>query len=160
VPQDCEQEVDVVPVTSPVGLWSADFKPWVRPFWPSPSFLQPEVTPEGVAEYSQTQNLIADQNATISFHELKTQWKGSTPRADDAVVATCQSQSSPALKNTLLYGLFDSKWDHHLQNKHHAVLKKTWNEWLRPNIHVYLMYWGNKSSGNSAPWWPSERMQF
>ena len=30
-----------------------------------------------------------------------------------------------ALKHTLLYCLFDSKWDHNLQNKHHAVLEKT-----------------------------------
>ncbi len=44
-----------------------------------------------------------------------------------AVVVTCQSQVSPALKHTLLYRLFYSKLDHNLLNEHHAVLKKTWN---------------------------------
>uniref|UniRef100_A0A8C4GYL5 Ig-like domain-containing protein n=1 Tax=Dicentrarchus labrax TaxID=13489 RepID=A0A8C4GYL5_DICLA len=38
---------------------------------------------------------------------------------------SCQSQGSPALKHTLLYGLFYSKWDHQLLNEHHAVWKKT-----------------------------------
>ena len=42
-----------------------------------------------------------------------------------ALVATCQSQGSHALKHTLLYVLFDSKWDHNVLNEHHAVLKKT-----------------------------------
>ena len=42
-----------------------------------------------------------------------------------ALVATCQSQGSPALKYTLLYCLFLNKWDHNLQNEHHAVFKKT-----------------------------------
>ena len=73
---------------------------------------------------------------TINFHEVKTHCERvkvvktktrTTPRPDNAVVATCQSQGSPALKHPLLYGLSDSKWDHNLLNEHHAVLKKTWN---------------------------------
>ena len=78
--------------------------------------------------------LLGDQNVTINFHELKTHCERvkvvrrktqTTPRPDNAVVVTCQSQGSPALKHPLLYGLFDSKWDHYLLNEHHAVLKKT-----------------------------------
>lgn len=44
---------------------------------------------------------------------------------DTALVATCQSQGSHARQHTLLYHLLHFKLEHHLQNEHHAVLKKT-----------------------------------
>ena len=50
---------------------------------------------------------------------------GTTPRLDNAVAATCQSQGNHALKHTLLNGLLDSKWDHNLLNENHAVLNRT-----------------------------------
>ena len=40
-------------------------------------------------------------------------------------LVTCQSQSSHALKPAKVYHLFDSEWDHNLQNENHPVLKKT-----------------------------------
>ena len=43
------------------------------------------------------------------------------------MVVTCQSQDNHALLHTLLYYLLYSKWDHHLQNEHNSVLKKTMN---------------------------------
>ena len=69
---------------------------------------------------------LGDQIVTVNFHGLKTHGERvKTPRPDNTVVASCQSQGSHALKYTLLYGVFDSKWDHNLLNEHHAVLKKT-----------------------------------
>ena len=53
-------------------------------------------------------------------------------------------QSSLALKHPLLYGLFDSKWDHHLHHahsRHNVIFSKTsilsefflnWNQWSHP----------------------------
>ena len=47
--------------------------------------------------------------------------------AGEDILATCQCQGCHALRHTLLYRLFNSKWDHNLQNKHHVVLKQILN---------------------------------
>ena len=105
-------------VTSPIGLWTAVLKPRVRHFGRRHLvFLQPEVTGEGGAKYIRTLNktFSRDRKIIINFNELKTHCErvNMTPSPDNA------------LKHPLLYGLFDSKWDHNLLNEHHAVLKKT-----------------------------------
>lgn len=41
-----------------------------------------------------------------------------------AMVVTCKSQGSHALKQTLLYCLYYPKWNHNVQNGHCSVLKK------------------------------------
>ena len=87
------------------------------------------------------QDFLRRQNVTVNFHELKTHCEiaAATPTLSEsgvtpwiryvinvvAIVATCQLQHSHTLKHMLLYHLFYSKWDHDLQNEHHAVLKKT-----------------------------------
>lgn len=43
---------------------------------------------------------------------------------NEALLGTCQSQCSTALRPTLRYGLFYSKWDHNLPNEQCGVLKK------------------------------------
>lgn len=50
------------------------------------------------------------------------------------VVGTYQSHGSHALKLTLLYQ------NHHLQNQHHVVLKKTWNSW---DFHTFQNIWNS-----------------
>lgn len=52
-------------------------------------------------------------------------------RTGYAVAAACQSHGGYNLKHTLLLCLPYSKQDHHLQNEHCAILKKTWNWQLR-----------------------------
>jgi len=50
----------------------------------------------------------------MNFYNLQTQCERVniviTLRPDNVLVAICQSLCSPALKQTLLYGLLDSKW--------------------------------------------------
>ncbi len=63
------------------------------------------------------------------------------------MVATCQSQGSPTLKHTLLYGLFYSKWDCNLPNEQHVVFNKT-------SIQSDFF----SQPVESPPSWPLERM--
>ena len=42
--------------------------------------------------------------------------------------------------------LFYCKWNHHLQNEHHAALKLTWNKRLRPQIDQEAVYGGIDSN--------------
>ena len=52
---------------------------------------------------------------------------------------------SRALKDSLLYRLFDSNYDQILQKDHHPVLKNSSENRLKPWTHVETDYWGNKS---------------
>ena len=46
------------------------------------------------------------------------------PHYRDDILIWSDENPSHTLKHTLVYLLFDSKWDHNLENQHHAVVKK------------------------------------
>lgn len=55
-------------------------------------------------------------------------WLDMTENPRARCSSSCQSRGSLALRQTLLYHLFFSKRHRNLQNEHHAVSKKTWNQ--------------------------------
>lgn len=54
-------------------------------------------------------------------------WRGIDLYLWLAMVVTCQSHNSNALKHTLLYRLFNTNWNPYFENEHHTVLEKPWN---------------------------------
>lgn len=69
-------------------------------------------------------------------------------------------------KHSLLYRLFHSKRDHHLQNEHHPVLKNTWNKQvskkkkkLQVRSRVVFLISLHTCYPPPHTHWPLERMQ-